>query len=96
MKIDLSILRLPTPPAKPKARLAGETHSFKELKPEKIQSGQRYNKLADNAARLRGSSIDEKFQEFLAGEARQREVLRRQLRAESYKSQFLLNCMGAE
>lgn len=102
MNINLKI-KLPSPPAKPaklKARLPGEPRPFKELDTRKIQNIQRYDKLADNAARLRGSSIDEKFQEFLAGEVRQRkeikQTLEKLIRQQQYINRFLLNCMTAE
>ena len=102
MQINLKI-KLPPPPAapaKPKARLPGEPRPFKELGvknlvPQQSFDGRRIISQRTNEVR-KEPSIDEKFQEFLAGEARQRKTLNRLLHGQQYRAQFLINCMSAE
>ena len=106
MNINLKI-KLPEPPKKaisksPSARLPGEKAPFKEmtqgvrnLVPQQSFDGLRITSPRTHEVR-REPSIDDKFQEFLAGEARQRKELNLRLRGQEYRAQFLINCMAAE
>jgi hypothetical protein len=105
MNINLKI-KLPEPAktkkasASPSARLPGEKAPFKEMGVRNLVPQQSFDGLRIGSCRThevrREPSVDEKFQEFLAGEARQRKELNLRLRGQEYRAQFLINCMNAE
>jgi hypothetical protein len=103
MNINLKI-KLPEPAktkkASPQARLPSENRPFKELGVRNLTPQQTFDGLRITSPRThevrREPSVDEKFQEFLQAEARQRKELNLLLHGQQYRAQFLINCMNAE